>query len=912
MVTQASYSTLRGLKMQENWQVLQKDHLINQYVKNPPEWVDVNISTSGLLNLTIISDCFVGLSMPQRKEQISSLLKSQVPHLSPGFLSLYTLQEAESLNLSQPQVFNAGSVNTWQDLAIQAANPQNQTQLPQRELPVPRTVTFYSFKGGVGRTTALTHVASILAMRGLKVVAVDLDLEAPGLSTAFNLKPQPKYGIVDYFYERSYLPDGVEPSISIAEILGEVRVPNATGRLFVVPAGCLTLDYISKVDDLHATTVIDGNKSLWSVFKKEIHEQLKPDILLVDSRTGINQWGALSLIQAADEAIIFLFPNEQNKQGIEVVLQSLQSLKNISINFVFSPVPDITEIGLSKVKNIWDSLQKKIKTATNENYESDKDESDLDNDQTPIEELLVVPYLVPIALADRYPVPGTQDYYIKIANLIDEKTDELKRSTVLNIEQRLPIIESLQFSEVNAADQSQDLSLLFQRTTDFERFLDDTTCLIRGRKGTGKTALYLLFLQHKNVAQNLAHGRLDNIVFLSAHGRFKKSRPSRDEFQIIHQTLQEKSGTWEAFWRAYLLLRCYQENLFKFPQIKKGAKFSQLKTTINNLPRERWQSECTQALLELSTNSQLRLIVKDAVSILLNEQAKDNSQKLWFLYDDLDEDFPESGEVRQQALTGLFQLVQSCDANRLITEIRFKIFLREDIWNRLSFDNKSHFTGRDIILQWTRIDFLRLALRQAIQSEDFKNLVDRVSPVAVESIDQANEQAIDKALELLWGSRRRGGNRAKKVSRWVYERLTDSSGTTFPRSLSILLKEAKEQELNYKGESSSKLRTDRLLQGKSLEFGLKKASEKRCEEIKEEYPNLTIFFDSLKGKSGFLSKEQLQEIWQDSVYSIIANFYEFVSFLGEIGIIEWREKEQRYKFADIYVYGFEMERRGAL
>lgn len=896
--------------MQENWQVSLKQDITNKYVQHPLAWVDVNISTSGLLNLTIVSDRFVDLPMPQRKDQISSLLQSHVPHLSPGFLSLYTLQEAESLNISSPQVVNMASVNTWQDLAIQAANPQNQPQLPQRELRVPRTVTFYSFKGGVGRTTALTHVAPILAMRGLKVVAVDLDLEAPGLSTAFNLNSPPKYGIVDYFYERSYLPEGVEPNISIAEIFGEVRVTNATGRLFVVPAGYLNLDYISKVDDLHATTIIDGNKSLWSVFKEEIQEQLKPDIILVDSRTGINQWGALSLIEAADEVIIFLFPNEQNKQGIELLLQSLQSLKNISINFVFSPVPDITKTGLSKVKNIWDSLQKKIKTATNENYEADEDESDLNNDQTPIEELLVVPYLVPIALADSYPIQGMQDYYIKIANLIDEKTDELKRSTVLNIEQRWKIIESLKFPEVNAADQRQDLSLLFQRTTDFERFLDDTTCLIRGRKGTGKTALYWLFLQHKDVAQKLAHGRLDNTVFLSAHGRFQQSRPSRDEFQIIHQTLQQNCGTWEAFWRAYLLLRCYQEDLLKFPQRKKGTKFSELKTIINNLPKERWQSECTQALLELSTNSQLRLIVKDAVSTLLNEEARNKSQKLWFLYDDLDEDFPEIGEVRQQALTGLFQLVQSCDASRL-TEIRFKIFLREDIWNRLSFDNKSHFTGRDILLQWTRIDFLRLALRQAIQS-DFKNLVDRVSPVAIESIDQANEDAIDKALEILWGSRRRGGNRAKKVSRWVYERLTDSSGTTFPRSLSILLTEAKEQELIYKGQSSSKFRTDRLLQGKSLEFGLKKASEKRCEEIKEEYPNLIKFFDSLKGESAFLSKEQLQQIWHNSSPSIVASFEEFASFLGEIGIIEWREKEKRYKFADIYVYGFEMERRGAV
>ncbi|MHC5730273.1 MAG: ParA family protein, partial [Nostoc sp.] len=175
-----------------------------------------------------------------------------------------------------------------------------------------------------------------------------------------------------------------------------------------------------------------------------------------------------------------------------------------------------------------------------------------DNSQTPIEKLLVVPYLLPIALADSYPVQGMQDYYTKIANLIDEKADELKRSNVLNtIDQRWNIIKSLQFPEVNAADQRQDLNLLFQRTTDFERFLDDTTCLIRGRKGTGKTALYWLFLQHKSVAQKLAHGRLDNTRFLSAHGRFQQSRPSRDEFQIIHQNLQQNSGTWEAFWRAY-------------------------------------------------------------------------------------------------------------------------------------------------------------------------------------------------------------------------------------------------------------------------------------------------------------------------------------------------------------------------
>jgi MinD-like ATPase involved in chromosome partitioning or flagellar assembly/stress-induced morphogen len=895
--------------MQENWQISLKQKLVEEYVKNQQEWVDVNISTSGLLNLTIISDRFTNLSLPQRKEQIINFLQSQLPHLSPGFLSLYTLQEAESLKISPPDYSYTSTVYTWQDLAIQAANPQNQPHKITKEPTSPRTVTFYSFKGGVGRTTALTHVAYILAMRGRKVVTVDLDLEAPGLSTAFNLKPQPKYGIVDYFYERSYLPEGVEPSISITQIFGEVRIPKATGRLFVVPAGSLSLDYISKVDDIRATTIIDREDNLWSIFKRDIYQQLKPDIILVDSRTGINQWGALSLLQAADEVIIVLFPNEQNKQGIKLLIQSLQTIKDLSINFVFSPVPDVTQNGLEKVKAVLKELLKSIKNLIDENSETtDEDESELDYDQND-EELLVIPYAIPIALADNHPLIDLLSYYNKIANIIDEKTEDIKRISILNsIDQRWEIIRSLDFPEVNAAeDKHENLNRLFQRTTDFERFLDDTTCLIRGRKGTGKTALYWLLLKYNDDAKQLAHGFLDKTVCISGHGRFQEICPSRPEFQAIHENLQTNNGSWEAFWRSYLLFRCYQENLFEFPV---SEKFSTIREIIHNLPKEKWQYESTQALLELSNNSHLQLISIDLLDII-NQEINNKSENLWFLYDDLDEDIPPDGDLRKKALSGLFQLVQSCETKKF-TAIRFKIFMREDIWQELNFDNKSHFTGKDIILQWARIDFLRLALRQSMQSPDFKNLVERFSTITLDSINQASEESIEKALELLWGNRRRSGKKAKYVSRWVYERLTDSSGTTFPRSLSILLKGAKEQELSYEGQSSIQAPTDRLLRSKSLETGLIKASQKRCQDIREENPNLTKFFDSLKDKSAFLVREKLQEIWQESAQDLINDFDDFIEFLSDIGLIEWREREKRYKFSDIYVYGFEMNRQGAM
>jgi MinD-like ATPase involved in chromosome partitioning or flagellar assembly len=46
-------------------------------------------------------------------------------------------------------------------------------------------VTFYSYKGGVGRTMAVANIAVVLAQRGLRVLAVDWDLEAPGLHRYF-------------------------------------------------------------------------------------------------------------------------------------------------------------------------------------------------------------------------------------------------------------------------------------------------------------------------------------------------------------------------------------------------------------------------------------------------------------------------------------------------------------------------------------------------------------------------------------------------------------------------------------------------------------------------------------------------------------------------------------------------------
>jgi Mrp family chromosome partitioning ATPase len=64
-------------------------------------------------------------------------------------------------------------------------------------------VTFYSYKGGVGRSMALANVATWYRLQGLQVVMIDWDLEAPGLESFFATESaerdllRAKIGLVD-------------------------------------------------------------------------------------------------------------------------------------------------------------------------------------------------------------------------------------------------------------------------------------------------------------------------------------------------------------------------------------------------------------------------------------------------------------------------------------------------------------------------------------------------------------------------------------------------------------------------------------------------------------------------------------------------------------------------------------------
>ena len=102
-----------------------------------------------------------------------------------------------------------------------------------------RTITYYSYKGGVGRTLLVANTAKYLSTLGKTVFALDLDLEAPGLHYKFELGAEPKpssvgSGVVDVlvqFLNGKLLPQSLDDYIS------QVEVADGAGSIHIMNAG---------------------------------------------------------------------------------------------------------------------------------------------------------------------------------------------------------------------------------------------------------------------------------------------------------------------------------------------------------------------------------------------------------------------------------------------------------------------------------------------------------------------------------------------------------------------------------------------------------------------------------------------------------------------------------------------------
>ena len=209
--------------------------------------------------------------------------------------------------------------------------------------------TFYSFKGGVGRTMALVNVAVDLARRGRRVLAVDFDLEAPGLDT-FDL-PRPSGttpGMIDFV--SAYLGTGQAPHFE-DYVFESSGVGNDGGGLWIMPSGAHHESYARTFAHIDWGVLYEQHDGylLFEDLKEQWQAFLQPDYVLVDSRTGYTDVGGICTRQLPHAVVLLFFPNAQNLRGLSKVVRDIRAErteprdKAIDLHFVMSNVPDLDD-----------------------------------------------------------------------------------------------------------------------------------------------------------------------------------------------------------------------------------------------------------------------------------------------------------------------------------------------------------------------------------------------------------------------------------------------------------------------------------------------------------------------------------------------------------------------------------------
>ncbi len=225
--------------------------------------------------------------------------------------------------------------------------------------------TFYSFKGGVGRTMALVNAAVELANTGRRVLVVDFDLEAPGLDTFEILHSETQVpGIVDFVSE--YIASGQAPEV--AHFISKAPdIGDKGGGLWIMPSGAHHKSYTTNFSQIDWGTLYEQHDGylLFEDLKEQWKHIFKPDYVLIDSRTGHTDTGGICTRQLPDAVAILFFPNEQNLRGLTRVVRDIRAeaegprKKEIELHFVMSNVPDLDDedrILESKIKEFQDQL----------------------------------------------------------------------------------------------------------------------------------------------------------------------------------------------------------------------------------------------------------------------------------------------------------------------------------------------------------------------------------------------------------------------------------------------------------------------------------------------------------------------------------------------------------------------------
>lgn len=231
-----------------------------------------------------------------------------------------------------------------------------------------RITTFFSYKGGVGRTMAVANVAFIAALAGKRVLVMDWDLEAPGLPVYFRGITEPaaasqirrSKGVLNLFVDwrdkmacatsgkdvqdivRHYR-SGKPFEECICPLLPEGRLPKGA-KLDIIGAGANVIGDSEPVPYAEALSrfqwsdffeLCAGGAMLTSL---QTWCKQKYDYILLDSRTGLADVAGICTMQLPDEVVLCFILNLQNTEGVADIARSIRNSRGDEISIRVSPM----------------------------------------------------------------------------------------------------------------------------------------------------------------------------------------------------------------------------------------------------------------------------------------------------------------------------------------------------------------------------------------------------------------------------------------------------------------------------------------------------------------------------------------------------------------------------------------------
>jgi tetratricopeptide (TPR) repeat protein len=198
-----------------------------------------------------------------------------------------------------------------------------------------KTVTFYSYKGGVGRSMVLVNTACLLAKEGKKVLLIDWDLEAPGLHYFFT-ENKDALGFVDliddsykfiqteenndeedycrFFQENmhKYISKNLNPIVNNSN--SSVNINPSDFNIDLITAGKFDANYSEKLGDIKW---MDFYKKAPAYFRTLAYFLERDyDYIFVDSRTGLADTSGISSMLMPSKLVLVFVLNNQNINGV--------------------------------------------------------------------------------------------------------------------------------------------------------------------------------------------------------------------------------------------------------------------------------------------------------------------------------------------------------------------------------------------------------------------------------------------------------------------------------------------------------------------------------------------------------------------------------------------------------------------